>query len=187
MTEMNDQFPRRTYQAIVDEACAATGASCGWLLGQGQGALIVLATSGATDPDLPVGSQVPARGARGFALSANQAAALVPSPYDLSNSGIGGFIGVPPNLVVAPGSSEGGAVIEVADKLGAGAFTFEDIELLGAFANIAESAVADHGDSEHTVATPAQLAAELLALAEFDGRRYRELATVIEALLATVR
>ena len=147
----------------------------------------MLATSGSTSPDVPVGSLVPARGARGFALNANQAAALVPSPDDMSNEGVGGFAGVPPNLLIAPGGSEGGAVIEVADKIGAAAFTFEDIELLGAFANIAESALADRGDDEESVATPAQLGAELSALAGLDGRRYRELAKVIEALLATDR
>lgn len=177
---------RPIYQAIVDEAVAATGAACGWLLGRQSTGLVVLAVAGPTDPAVPIGSTVAVVGARGFALSADQPTALVPAPSDLSNAGVGGFPGVPPSLVVAPGP-DGGAILEVADKTTGGAFTFEDIELLSAFANIAGPAVQEHSEGSAAVAAPAQLAAELAALAEIDVRRYREVAQVLEALLATQR
>lgn len=158
-----------------------TGASCAMLLRRDGDALTVLATAGATDPVLATGSSVPAQGARGFAIASGQPTALLPSPGDRTNDGIGGHPGVPANLIVA---AEGAAVVEVAGKIGADAFSFDDIETLAALAEIAGAAIADAGEVVDAAPDPSELAAQLTALAHLDPARYRDVARVVTALLA---
>jgi hypothetical protein len=169
---------------IAEQAVTATGAICGWVLATHPDGLVVLATFGPTDPAQPIGAIVQATGARGFALSADQPTALMPSPTDESNRGVGGYPGIPPSLLVAAG---GTAIVEVAGKHNDGAFTFDDIETLSSFAQIAGAAVLDHEDASDDVQAPAAIAAELASLQSFDPGRYREIARVVEALLSSQR
>jgi len=176
---------RPAMQVLVDEAVAATSASTGWLLVvSGGGAVVGAASGGASEG---AGTSVGLDGSRGYALASGQPTALVPSPTDASNRGIAGHSGVPSALLVAPGS-DGRVLLEVADKVGGGAFTFEDIEVLSSYAAIAEAVLADDGgESGPQVSSPARLGAELAALADADAHRYREVAHVVELLLGSDR
>lgn len=176
---------RPALDVVVSEAVATTSASTGWLVVVSDGRAVVTAMYESAPETL--GSTVALEGARGFALATGQPSALMPSPGDASNHGIGGYQGVPPSLLVAPGG-EGRVVLEVAAKAGGGAFTFDDIEALSSYAAIAEAILAGSADAPGPDATPpARLGAELAALAATDPARYREVATVIELLLGSDR
>lgn len=171
-------------QVLTEEAVAATAADSGWLLVVDGGHAVVAAAVRAAGA---VGAEVALDGSRGYALAAGQPTALAPSPSDTSSSGIGGHAGIPASLLVAPGG-EGRVLLEVADKIGSAAFTFEDIEVLSSYAAIAEAAVTDSSDrAGPEVASPARLGAELAALADTDVHRYREVAHVLELLLGSHR
>ncbi len=169
-----------TYRSLAEQAVGLTGAASGWLLRVDGDSLVVLATAGAADPDIVVGSRVEVRGARGFAIASGQTTALMPAPGDQANAGVGGWAGVPPSLLVG---AEGAAVLEVAGKIGADAFTFDDIEALAALGEIAAAAVADAGGVVESVPPPGELATQLAALSELDPARYRDVARVVAALL----
>lgn len=175
---------RPLLQVIVDEALSATGARCGQLTVVDGDVLRIVAVAG-TARTSSVGSVVAITGARGYALSADQPAALQPDPGDESNRGTGGFDGVPPSLLVAAGG-DGAALLEVAAKQVGGGFTFDDIEAVSSLAAIAAAALAE-GEVAPNATSPARLAAELSALADADGRRYQEVAQLIETLLGHMR
>lgn len=172
-------------QAIAEEAVGLVGATTGLVLRVADDSLVVAATAGPVAAGISAGLVVPARGARGYALASGQPAALVPMPDDASNQGVGGVAAVPGSLLVAPAGEA--AVIEVADKVGGGAFTFDDIELLTAFATVAAAVVRSASPDSEQAVSPARLGAELAVLAEVAPARYRDVARVVEALLASDR
>lgn len=173
---------RALTQTILDEAVSTTAAAAGCLLERRGDQLVVVAVHPAGSAAVAPGDEVAASGARGYALSSGQPTALVPAPTDESNAGIGGGPGVPANLLVAPGG-EGVVVLELIDKQGSAAFTFEDLELAASFASVAAVASEERDGVPTDVAPPAQLGAELAALSERNPLRYREVAHVVEALL----
>ncbi|HSL56576.1 MAG TPA: hypothetical protein VK866_01920 [Acidimicrobiales bacterium] len=180
---MSTELDRRLLQVIVTEAVAATRATQGWLLVvDDAGATVVAASDGLAGR---TGEVVPVEGARGFALAAGQASALLPGPADTTNAGVAGWDGIPPSLLVAPGG-DGRVLVEVAGKVGGGGFAFEDIEALESLAAIGAAAVEERHDADD-VPPPARLGAELAALAAADARRYRDVARMLETLLAAAR
>jgi hypothetical protein len=180
---VNPPAVRTLLQIVVDEAVAATGADQGWLVVVDGDAAAVAATSdGLTHR---VGEAVVTAGPRGFALASGQVSVLLPAPSDTAAAGTAGWEGVPPSLLVAP-VSDAGVLLEVAGKRGGGGFTFDDIEAATSYANIAASAVAEHGDRPE-VPTPAELGAGLSALAAADATRYRQVAALVETMLTAAR
>ena len=175
---------RPTYQAIVDQAMRATGATSGWLLGFSGSELRVMATGGlAARRDL-VGGQLTPTGAQGYVLSSGQPAALMPQPHDRANAGAAGFPGIPTSVLAVPcGDDTPIGVIELAEKPGAAPFTFDDIEALATLASVAAAALTEGDDAHRDVASPAELAAELERLAAYDPRRYADAARLIGSLL----
>ena len=174
---------RPTFQAIVDQSLRVTGASTGWLLAVDDDGLQVVAVGGlAADADT-VGRVLKPSGARGFALSSGQPAALMPPPTDAANDGAGGFPGVPSSVLAVPcGRDVAVGVLELADKANAMPFTFADIEALAGLASVAGAALAEE-DVHVDVRSPAELGAELTRLASRDPGRYTETAKLIDALL----
>jgi hypothetical protein len=133
-----------------------------------------------------VGDEAAVRGARGFSLASGQPAALLPDPADVSNEGVGGYAGVPPSLLVAA-AGEGLVLLEVAAKRDGSGFTFDDIDVLASFAEVAAAAAQEVRDERVEAPAPGRLAAELHALAARDEHRYREVANVVVGLLGIAR
>ena len=175
---------RPTYQAIVDAAVQATQASSGWLLADDEDGLMIVATTGqATDQE--VGSTIAARGAKAYVLAAGQPTALLPQPGDMDNADAGGAPGVPPSLLAVPcGEDDIVGVLEVSGKAGGANFDFTDISSLSGLARVASAALIEQDAVEVTVATPAQLATDLTALASRSPSRYRDVARIVEAMLS---
>ncbi|MEZ5412539.1 MAG: hypothetical protein R2761_31180 [Acidimicrobiales bacterium] len=94
---------RPVFQSLVEQAVAATGAASGWLLARDQTGLSVMAIAGpAADPGVVQAAHVPVAGARAYALSSGQAAALMPQPGDAASCGAAGYPGVPVSLLTVP-------------------------------------------------------------------------------------
>jgi GAF domain-containing protein len=175
---------RPTYQAIVDQAVRATGASTGWLLAVTGSTLRVTAMAGLAAQHHPIGLELAPTGARGYVLSSAQPAALMPQPNDRANDGAAGFPGVPPSVVAVPcGDETPVGVLELAGKAGASPFTFDDIEAVALLASVAGAALSERNDVSIPVAAPADLVIGLERLAATDPRRYADTAQAIELLL----
>jgi GAF domain-containing protein len=178
-------YVRPTYQAVVNEALNATGASTGWLLAVVDGGLRVLATAGlASGNGISPGTVITATGAQGYVMSSGQPAALMPQPNDAANDGAGGYPGVPTSVLAAPcGDDAVLGVLELASKEGASPFTFADIEAVSGLATVAGAAMLEADDAQADVVTPAELAAELERLATNNPKRYADVARMVESLL----
>lgn len=176
---------RPLLQTIIDEAIAASGARCGWLLHDSpEGFVIAALASDGVTPLLGLGDRVPVKGARGYTLSSGQPAALMPRADDFSDEGVGGYPGVPPSFLVAE-AGEGTVLLEVAAKRDGTGFTFDDIDAVASLAQVAAVAISEQRDDMIEVPAPATLAAELSDLAGRDLRRYREVASLLRGLLGT--
>ncbi len=175
---------RPTYQAIVDQALRATGASTCWLLAVTGSTLQVVAAAGlAAERDL-IGTELTPKGAQGFVLSSALPAALMPQPNDPASDGAAGFPGVPTSVLAVPCGDDGPVgVLELADKADARPFTFGDTESLATLASVAGAALIEGSDTSISVATPAELATGLERLATADPCRYARAAQLIESLL----
>lgn len=175
---------RPTYQAVVDQAIAATSAATAWLLRSTPDGLVVAAAAGQAAEDATVGRTIVATGAQGYVLSSGQPVALMPSPNDPANDGAAGFRGVPTSVLAAPcGDETVLGVLELADKAAAKPFTFDDIDAIGALASIAGAAMSEDDGTVSDVASPSEIASELQRLASENPRRYADTAKVIESLL----
>ena len=177
---------RPPYQAIVDAAVTATGASSGWLLADhDDDGLMVLATAGQAVAHQKVGATITPQGAKAYVLAAGQPTALMPQPGDTANADGGGAPGISPSLLAVPcGDEDIVAVLEVSGKAGGATFGFDDINALSGLAQVAAAVVLERDDASRSVASPAQLAAELDGLAQRNSARYENVAQVIEALLS---
>ncbi len=171
-----------TLQTIIGWAVRATGAESGWLLGLDDEAFSVLAAAGGTQPGSLVGRRVEPRGAAGFAAASGQPAALRPGPDDSSNTGAGGLDSSPSSVLAVPcDNGETVGVLELVNSP-AGGFGIDDIEVVTLLADIAGTAIAETGPAL-AVTGPAELGTELSHLAETDPARYRQVATILQALL----
>lgn len=177
---------RPPYQAIVDAAINATGASSAWLLADREDeGLMVIATAGQAAAHQQIGAIIQARGAKAYVLAAGQPTALLPQPGDTANADGGGAPGIPPSLLAVPcGDEDIVAVLEVSGKSGGATFGFDDINALSGLAQVAAAMVLERSDAVRSVAAPAQLGAELASLAQRLPSRYEHVAQVIEALLS---
>lgn len=175
---------RPVYQAIVDQALAATESQTGWLLRATDDGLVVAATAGLAATHASLGSVITPTGAQGYVLSSGQPVALMPQPTDPANDGAGGHPGVPTSVLAAPCGEESMlGLLELAAKEAAKPFTFADIDVAAMLASIAGAAMAEDDGTPLDVASPAQLAGELERLAAANPTRYADTARVIESLL----
>ena len=171
-----------TLQTIIGWAVRATGAESGWLLGLDGDEFSVLAAAGGSQPGSLVGRRIEPRGAAGFAAASGQPAALRPGPDDTSNAGAGGVESSPSSVLAVPcDNGETVGVLELVNSP-SGGFGIDDIEVATLLADIAGTAIAESSPTS-TVAGPKELGTELSHLAETDPERYRQVATIIQALL----
>ena len=170
---------------ILGSAGAVTAAAQGWILEPRGNQLEVVAAIGSGEL---VGTRVAAEGGTaGYVLASGQPVAMMPRPDDpASSEGVVAALGIRPGSVLCvpcAHDDEVLGVLELVDKAGGGAFTFDDVELATVLANIAGSALRDRGPDE-AVRPAEELGAELRALSAADPAAYVRVATVIEALLA---
>jgi hypothetical protein len=179
------ELARPLLQTIIDEALAASGARCGWLLhNTNEGFVVVAIGRDGIEPVVGLGAHIPVKGARGYTLASGQPAALMPRPDDHSDEGIGGYPGVPPSFLVAE-AGDGTVLLEVAAKRDGSGFTFDDIDTVASLAQVAAAALEEQQSETVEVPSPASLAAELSDLAGRDLRRYREVAALVRGLLGS--
>ena len=172
-------------QSILGSAGNVTAASYGWILAPRTGGLEVVAAIGSGDL---IGATVPADvGTAAYVLASGQPIAMAPRPDDTTASeGVAALLGVRPTAVLsvpAAHDDEVLGVLELIDKAGGEAFTFDDLELVTVLADIAGSALRS-GTPDVDVRSPDELSAELRQLAGADPAAYARVASVLEALLA---
>ncbi len=170
---------------IITSAGNATSATRGWILGRHPDGLEVLAAVGAADL---VGSTVAADvGAAGYVFASGQPVAMTPRHDDPSaREGIvARFDQAPTSVLCVPCAHDDEVlgVVELVDKAGGSAFTFDDIEIVTVLADVVGSALRS-AVPEREVRPPAELSAELRQLALDDAGAYARVANVLEALLA---
>jgi GAF domain-containing protein len=171
--------------AILSSATAVTAAGHGWILEPHGDDLAVVAAMGVGDV---VGTRVASEGSTAaFVLGSGQPVAMMPRPDDPSaGRGMAGHLGITPQSVLCVPcvfDDDVLGVIELVDKAGDGAFSFDDVELVTVLASIAGAALRDR-DPGVTVRPANELAGELRQLAGADPAAYVRVATVLEALLA---
>jgi GAF domain-containing protein len=206
---------RPIFQAIVDQAIGSTAAASGWLLlrTSRHDLLTVAAIGPQPAPPVGVGQAIALSGARAYALSSGQAAALMPQPGDQTNLGAGGHLGVPVSLLTVPcprwagtswhhgvtvgdgaarpGPSSSGddydlvGVLEVAAKKGSRPFTVDDLAAVARLAALVGAALAEVLPDAPTPPSPEALAADLARLAAVDRQRYAATAGLIQAVLSS--
>ena len=181
---------RRTFRALIDQARALTGAATGRLLAVDGEQLRVLACSGA-EPGAggAPGELIGIGRIQAYALSVGQPVALMPQPDDGASAGAGGYAGVPPSILAAAcGTPPSVGLLELAGKRTGPSFGLHDLGLAGGLAAVAAAAIADLAasapDGGLRPAPPGTLAAGLAQLADTDPDRYRDLAVLLERLLA---
>ena len=170
-----------TLQAIVEAAVEATGAERGWLVATSGDQLSIVAAVG-SDSEGTLEADV---GAVAYVVSSGQPAALQPRAGEAAGAG-----GLPadqsPTSVLCVPCTAGDdvvAALEVVDKRGGGAFSFDDVEVVTLLGMIAGPATVELGAATPSVRDPAALSAELHRLATVDAGRYARVATILDALL----
>ena len=172
-------------QAVLGSASEVTGAPLGWLVVPGDGGLEVVAAVGSAEL---MGATVAAdAGTAAYVLASGQPVAMVPRPDDPgADGGVAALVGVRPTSVLCvpcTHDDEVLGVLELVDKVGGGAFSFDDVELVTVLANVAGAALAS-GSAGRDVRSPEELFADLRQLAASDPAGYIGVASVLEALLA---
>lgn len=174
-------------QAIVSAARDVTGASAVWALALDGATLRAVAAAGERAGEL-IGTELPAgAGTAGYVLGSGQPIALTPrGPDPRWDEGLAGRLGrSPQSLLCVPCTFDDGVLgaIELVDKAGGGAFSFDDVEVTTVLAGIAGAAMSMTGPDQ-TVRPPSELGAELARVASTDPAAYARVATVLEALLS---
>jgi GAF domain-containing protein len=169
---------------ILSSAGAVTASTQGWILAPQGDQLEVIAAIGSGDV---VGTRVPSEsGTAGYVLASGQPVAMMPRADDpASGEGVVAALGIRPTSVLCvpcAHDDEVVGVLELVDKSGGGAFTFDDVELATVLATIAGAALVDRGPGV-SVRSADELGAELHQLSGSDPAAYVRVATVIEALL----
>lgn len=172
-------------QEVVRAAVEASGASRGWLVARDGDVLQVVAAVGADAGALLGVTTSVDGGVAGYVVASSQPLALVPTPGDVrTTTGIESLLADPPrNILCVPCTVEDEALgaLEVIDKEGTTAFSFDDVEIVTMLAGIAGAALQDAGAL--SVADPAELAGELERLANDDPVRYATVSALVSALL----
>ena len=178
-------------RALLEAAVHATGAACGWLVALGAGEeLVVVDAVGDRAGSLPGATAPVDAGTAGFVIASGQPVALGASGGgEQLSGGIAALLDPPPvSIASVPCASADDVLgaLELADKAGGTAFTFDDVELASLLAGIAGAALSSAaGDTlVRHAPDPHQLGTELLRLAGADPVRYVMIAGAVDALLA---
>lgn len=175
--------------AIVKAAVDVTAASGGWLLARDGGRLTVRAAAGVEIDTAPLtGVSIDeGSGTSGFVIASGQPLALSARADDPRLAeGIAAHLGRRPSTVLCVACEAGDNVVgalELIDKAGGAAFSFDDVELATLLASIGAVALAATRTETVSVATPAALGHDLARLADIDPARYELVAAAVGALL----
>lgn len=183
---MSDRPLDPVLQAVVRSAADATGAAEGWILVIDGDVLRAVAAAGLL-PGTTLDVVVPAgAGAAGYAAASGEPIALSPGSQDPRlGEGVATALGRRPTsvLCVPCGTDQSViGVLELVDKHGGAAFSFDDLELATILAGIAGVALSEAGQAAHPVPSPEELSGELRRLAASDPDRYAAVATMLSAL-----
>lgn len=174
-------------EALTRAAVEATGATQGWLLAIQDDHLRVVAASGSGAGSLLDTTVALGSGSAGFVVASGQPLAMTPRGDDprfaedlfvlLGNR--------PSSVLCVPCEDDDSTVgaLELVDKVGGGAFSFDDVELATLLATIAGVAIAQGDWDGARPPSPEALAGELQRLASADPIRYAIVASVVNALL----
>ncbi len=189
MSETTDvQAADPVLAAILQAAVEFTAATAGWLVtGVGE-RLRVMAVAGEAPPQL-VGRLVEAgNGAAAYVLASGQPLALSSRGKDPRQSaGLAQAIGRDPGSVLCvPCEVDDGVAgaVELIDKAGGGAFSFDDVELATVLARIAGVALTAAGAAPtSTSPSLAEFTSELARLAAEESDQYPAVSAVVSALM----
>ena len=158
----------------------------GWLLVHEDDDLRVVAAAG-DQPGTLIGLTTPAgEGSAGFVVASGQPLALTGHGDERLRQGMAARIGRELSSVLSVPCVSNATVVgalELADKEGGEAFSFDDVELVTLLAGIAGVVMAQV-TQRPDVPSPRDLAGELERLAAADPERYGAVAPVISALLS---
>jgi len=185
-----DHAPRPLLQAIIQSALDATAADAGWIATVVEGELAVVAVASA-DPALVERAlwQRTSLGASAASMvvQSGQPIALTASGTSVIDPWAADLLGRPPGAIVCVPCHDDDApvgALQLVDKVGGGAFSFDDVELATLLGPIAGAALAEGAGAAGRVASPAQLGNELGRLADADPGRYAAVAQAVAALVA---
>jgi GAF domain-containing protein len=173
-------------QVLLETAVDATGAGQGWIVAVDGDELRVVNAKGHAGSAM-VGSTLPAgSGSVGFVVASGQPLALTPRADDpRTQDDLVASLGEPLTSVVCVPCGGDDAVhgaLQLVNKAGGEAFSFDDVELATLLAGIAGAALEASG-SGPDVRSPAELGADLARLADADPAGYARLALVVGTLL----
>lgn len=186
-----DYAPRPLLQAIIRTAVEGTAAGAGWIAGVVDGTELAVVAAAAKEPALidrmmwqrsPIGS-----GSAGMVVQSGQPIALVPMAGAHPDVWATSLLGRDPTAIVCVPCHDDDqplGALQLVDKDGGGAFTFDDVELVTLIAQIAGAALAEGAGASSRVPTPAQLSSDLTRLAEADPTQYAAIAQALTALLS---
>lgn len=168
-----------------------TGAALGFVASVDGDTLRIVTAVGAAGSDGPapgtlVGQALDPGGTAAFVVGSGQPIAAQPGPGDARASDDAALLGsAPVSVLCVPCVWEDEAVgaLQLVNKAGGGAFSFDDVEVVSILGTIAGAALAEGVESAgHR--TAAELGAELRRLEGADPATFRAVASVLEALLA---
>src|SRR5262245_50374957 len=178
--------PDPVLDAIVASAVGATGAAAGWLLDIDGDDLVVVGAAGPSAGEL-LGQRIPGEfGSAGYVVASGQPLAVTPRPGESGADGVATLAGLQPTSVLCVPCATEMAVLgalELVNKAGGGAFSFEDVEMATLLAEVAGPALAHRDATAVEVPKPEELSATLARLAAVDPGRYARVATFVRALL----
>ena len=183
--------PRPLLQAIIRAAVEGTAAGAGWIASVVDGKELAVVAAAAADPAMidamlwqrtPIGS-----GSASMVVQSGQPIALVPMAGSNADPWATALLGRDPTAIVCVpchNDDQPLGALQLVDKRGGGAFSFDDVELVTLIAQIAGVALAEGAGAASRVPSPAQLSSDLGRLAEVDPVQYAAIAQVMTALLA---
>jgi GAF domain-containing protein len=174
--------------AILQAAVDFTSATAGWLVTGAGERLRVMAVAGQAPRELLGRLLEAGNGAAAYVLASGQPLALSAQGKDPRQAaGLAQALGREPGSVLCvPCEADDGVAgaVELIDKAGGSAFSFDDVELATVLARIAGVALAAAGAAS-TVASPsvAGFTSELARLAAEESDQYPAISAVVSALM----
>lgn len=188
MSDTANMAPDPVLEAILHAAVEFTAAAAGWLV-TGEGTqLRVMAVAGETPPSL-VGTAIDGTtGAAAYVLASGQPLAHTSRSSDPgADAGLAQTLGRQArSILCVPCEVDEGiaGAVELIDKAGGTAFSFNDVELATVLARIAGVALTAIGDRRDTPSPSlADFPRELARLAIDEPDRYPAVAAVVSALI----
>lgn len=177
----------QTLEVLVERMRGLVAASAGWIVARQADASRVVAVSGDVGM-LRVGSVVDG-GSASYVASTGQPLALAPQHGDaFVEQGAVALLGRVPTALISlpcPYSDDVVGAVELVDKSGGARFSLDDLEIAGAFADVAGVALATAYGDLVEVASAEQLGAELRRLEQEDPQRFRSVSWAVGALLSS--